>query len=442
MPDAIPSHSLQLWVQGGFSKSLQTLLKGGAQQATVLNHSAGGKLTLILQGQTFTLETKGTGFKPGNQVMLRMSGERVIIQSRVRSSSHEAKTVSAKTLASTLTAMGVSSEQSQPLARAMIQAGMPLEPQVLKTLTDLLGKIFSEQTAGLTYLLSRGFVITPSLVSVLTRLFSNRQRPGEATHRLLLGLSGLLSDLDELEEPLIRPHHRDQLGDLLHQLHERIPTFSSSTNTPSEEEWAELIRSVLTTSEALLQKHGAEGKNSFAELHLRLLILLHELKPMVEGTAQEAKWRALLSQAQEAYEALASQSLRNQPLQDSFQTPIYLQLPISLDDEQQTLELLYISKDSGNKSGNLDLRLDLSSLGPLFISIQWSQQSLTLSLVCESENVSNFLQDSVHMLESTLREKGFVVQAIHVHVDEIPTTLEPKNSPPPSFSQEGLDIRI
>ncbi len=71
MVDPIASQA-QMITQKALNSGLSALLKQGPQQGT-LAQSSGGKMALLIQGRSFTLDMQGANLKSGDAVLARLA---------------------------------------------------------------------------------------------------------------------------------------------------------------------------------------------------------------------------------------------------------------------------------------------------------------------------------------------------------------------------------
>lgn len=443
MPDAInPQHVLAM-TKTSLSANLVRLLESGSQTGRVLSQQAGGKTAVSIQGRVFHLDLKGSAAKPGDQLMLRLAGDQIVVEQKGQGKNTSSQSQAARSLTNTLSNMGLNQPNVKVIAQALLQAGMPLQQHALQELAQQLQNLSQNQLSTLAFLFSRGLPVSESLVSLFAGLFSQRSHIGPKTEKVLNSLREWIDELEEGDDESISEPGLKQLREHLKHLETKIPLLHPYSDQQFEEELKQLIQTALTTPEASLQEGKSDMMKSLSESLLRLYLLLLELKPHLENTPQADKLNGLIEHVKSLHENLSTQVLQNLPPQEAGQSaPIYLQLPFKEGDQNRELELVYKPKHDKEKAGSLDLRFELTHFGAVSAGFVWNHPQLTIDLVFEKEEFVEFVSSAADELKQALNDKGFQVSAINIKTGEVPDTLEPENSLLLSSTEQGFDVRV
>ena len=442
MVDPIASQA-QFIAQKALSGGLEALLKQGPLQGRVQSQQAGGKTNFVFNGRSYSLDVQGSNLKPGDAVLAKLVNGRLALELLSRSgdaSAQQTATTAGRSIPTALANMGLNSPNVQMLAQALVQAGIPLDQNALKELAQVLPQLSSQQISTLSFLFGRGLPVNPAVVSVLTYLFGPKPRIEKSTNNVLSKLDGLDKQLSRKEEggdSVLDASQRRRLREAHDALNRTIP----SGNPENQEDLEEFLRNALASPEALIQQNLTGQIASFSEAVVQLLTLLMELWPFFENSQYASLFRSLMEEVKTLHETLSVQSIQNLPPQSNEgYHPFFIQIPIDENGKKKQLELKYTPKGKDKKSGNLDLRLDMSGLGPMRVSIQWDHPRVSVSLVVSSNEVRDFIQPLLDDLQEHLQQKGFQVQTLGVVVGEVSETLQPQeeltNSP-----INGFDIR-
>ncbi len=442
MPDPVPVQTAQLLAQTVKSSALMALLKSGPQRGVVTSQQQ-DRAEVNIRGHKVNVDAKALNLKVGQQVLAKLSGGKIHIQPQHQGQALSGQASSgtesgAKAVAQALAQMGLSGSNFEMLAQALVRAGIPLNPLVLKELAQVLPQLSANQLSSLQFLLSRGMPINSSILSLITQLFSQKQKPGQAMDQLLSSLDQLDRNIDE-EEWAIDPEKRRQLRDHRQALARQFIDMNALASAKDEQELQQLIKNMLTSAEAGLQKGSSSG--TLGETLLRLITLLMELQAQTEDPKLLETLQKLIQQAQQLHENFSAQHLKNVPPQgqEAFPT-IFLQVPFREGEDTRDLELRYQKEDEVEK-GSLDLRFELSAFGPMWINFNWHSPQLTVSIVTEKQEVQAFLEPMLEELQKALEDKGFVSPNLTVRVDEVPESLEPEPLEDEIDQVNGLDLR-
>lgn len=450
MVDPIASQA-QFITQQALSSGLSVLLRQGPQQGTVVSQQPGGKTTFVFNGRTFTLEAQSANLKPGDPVLAKLEEGRFVLEVMARSSDPAASPSSAaapRSIGTVLANMGLSGQNVQMLAQALIQAGIPLDRSALKELAQILPQLSGNQLTALTFVLSRGMPVNPAILAMVVQLFTLKPRIADTANSTLTKLKDLDKKLSKDEEdesdPVLDASQRRKLREAHEAVERAIPRPRNDANSEDadpDKALENLLRSALASPEALIQKNGLGHIQSLGEAVVQLLTLLMELKPLFANSIYAQLFASLFQDVKTLHETLTAQALKNLPPQsgDGF-TPIFIQIPIRSDEKNRQLELRYSPKGKNKKTGNLDFLVDLSNLGPIHIAIQWEHPRITISLTTSDPAARDFIQPLLDELNELLRQKGFLVQSLGVAVGEIPETLKPEEATA-AGALNGVDIR-
>lgn len=421
------------------SAGLAAFLKSAPQRGTIVS-SADGKTVIQFQKRKFTVETGGTRFQSGQQVLAREMDGKVLLKPLATSAAQTSSTsASDNSVTQFLAQSGISEGNAELVAQALLKAGIPLDARVLQEVARLLPQLSAQHIPALAFLLSRGLPINQTLVALLSQLLSLRTQPGKNLNRLF-------SDLERLEQSLqsgniqLPSLDRKQLSELRQALQRQWVSLNELVQSGDEQELEQLIRAFLATPEALLQSGGGAG-NSFGAITLRLLIHLMELQHKITDPQHGEQLQTLIRQTQQLHNILSTQALQNLQEQSAEQAAlVFITIPYRDGDRGRDLEVLYRKREDREDAGSLSLRLEFSSLGTMHIGIQWMKPQLLVAITVENESVQEMLNQGLQELRMALQEKGFTVSSLSTRVGVVPETLKPaeETNPPQTFR---IDLR-
>ncbi len=447
MVDPIASQA-PIITQQALSSGLAALLKQGPLQGTVAFQQPGGKTTIVFQGRSFSIDVPAGNLKPGDAVSAKLVEGRLVLEILSRISDmggQQATATGTRSLASVLSSMGMSGANMQLIAQALLQAGIPLDRAALKELAQILPQLSGDQVSALSFLFSRGLPISPAMVAMLAYLFGTKPRIDQSSNNVLAKLNELDQRLKQDEEdendPVLNASQRRRLREAQGLFNQAIPSLQPQEGSDSNRDLEEYLRSALSSPEALLLLNPSGNIRTLQEAVLQLMTMLLELWPYFENSAHAQLFKSLVEEVRLLHESLSGQVLQNLPPQTSegFH-PVFIQIPFDDQGKKKQLELRYTPKSKDKKSGNLDLRIDLSGFGPLQVAIQWDHPRISISLLVGDEDVRAFLQPLLDDLQERLQQNGFLVQSLGVAVGKVPETLKPE-TPAQRAALSGLDIR-
>jgi hypothetical protein len=446
MLDPLLTNQAQFISQKALSGGLVALLKAGSQTGTVLSSQENGKAIISFQGKPFPLQIKGLTLQQGQEVLAKLIDGRVSLQ--LLQSQGETHTPSSagegRSIANILSGLGLPQSHAAFVAQAFLQAGIPLDQTALKELVRLLPNLQSSHIATLSFLLGRGIEINPSILLYFFQILSPRPKPAQNTGKILDNLKKLKEDLDEEEEEIVPKDKKSELRKYHQLIQEQVIPLHRHNTPDFNQQLEDLLNKNLRTPEFDLV-YGLKNQDTLGALLVKLLQLLFQLQPYLHDTRHAALLASLIQQATDLHQSSIASAVRNLPHQQGDAQPsLFLQIPIQDQEECKDLELLYQKKDKENKSGTLDIRLDLTRLGPMKVSFQWQHPKLSLHVVVTNEKVEQFLTAHLETLQTMLTQKGFHVMGLTVHVGNVPDTLEPDENTlpmPQSTPSLGLDVR-
>ncbi|HQH71662.1 MAG TPA: flagellar hook-length control protein FliK [bacterium] len=442
MPDPIAS-PIRLTAQTALSTGLAALLKSGPVTGTVLSHQPGGKTVIAFQGQSYPLHLKGEALQSGQTVLARMTGEQISLEVMPPSKS-PAPVSPPGSLSSLLATLGISGKSARALAQAFMQAGIPLDRQALREMARLLPNVSESQVSALSFLFSRGLPISPMLVQWISQILTPKPRLDSQLGGVLTRLQELLKSWDEGGGPEIPLSQREPLREALSDLVRLLPSLPDLAQESQEDlirELEILFQNAAASPEILIQRHAGPESRSVQEAVVRLLAQLLSLQPMMEKTSQADEFTTLLNQVKILHETFAQAALQNlPPPSEPAAYPVYLQIPFREGETTRELEARYTPRQANGRSGTLDLRLDLSRLGPLLIAIQWDAPRISVSIVVTHPGIQEYLNPFIPELTEQLRERGLQVLSTGVVTGKVPETLKAEEIPV-SGAMRGLDVR-
>ena len=199
-----------------------------------------------------------------------------------------------------------------------------------------------------------------------------------------------------------------------------------------------------STSAEAVRFSGASGAQLALSLY-DLYLYLQQIQGM-DLLGSEIPFSLLLNQVNEAYEALAGQNLHNLPSGDPDRPVVYFfQIPIILEGEERTLELLYRQHSHHPEEGGaLTIRLELSQLGPIKIAFDLREGMLSVTITVTRGDLKESIEPELESLREALSRGGFRVASVGVVHGVVPSTLreEAPETAVPTRPPKGLDLRV
>jgi hypothetical protein len=421
-----------------------TLLKAGPQTGTVLSTQSAGKAVVSFMGKPFPVETKGLNLQPGQQVLAQLVGDKLLLQVVQQQGQPQAGAEGARSLSAQLANLGLTQPQAQAVAQAFLKAGIPLEQTALKDLSTLLSSIQSNQSSALSMLLSRGLPVNPAILTYFFQVFAPKPKPSTNLTKLMNTLKKAEKKLDEDgEDDLpITPDDRRQLKDRRRALEQEIPSLRQLARDQGGEELPKQFQNALASPEANLINRGNTGQEPLSASLVRLLSLLIKLEAALANTQHQALFQSLVQDTKDLHQQFIAQAVKNLPRQTGEPAPnLFVQIPYMEDGEIKDFEAHYQERSKDKKSGKLDLRFDLTNLGPIRASIQWEHPNISVTLTVTENNVENYLTEALGQLNEMLTQKGFHVVSLNVQTGDIPQSLAEEVEEEPSLPAKGLDLK-
>lgn len=448
MVDPVASQQAQILSQLTKSPALKSLLQQGDARGTVLSSQGNGKTVISFQGRLISLDLPQQNLQQGQQVLAKLVGDQLSLQllPSQKQAGSGPETAASKPLATVLANMGLSGSNVEVIAQAMLNAGIPLDRNAIKELANVLPQIQQHQLDALSFLMNRGLPISQSILFWVAHLLTPKTKPHQSLEKLINTMKEWEAEVDEEEEPIITDDARRNLRKQRENLEQRLPHFQSHSDSANREELEDMeehIRSLLASPEAILQHELSFGKDSLGEILVQLLTQLLDIYPQLAGTKHAEQLFSLINQTMSVHETLAGQALQNLPQQDPQAAPVFfIQIPVREQNEFKNLELRYKPQDEDQKAGTLDLRFDLSNLGPMTISLQWHHPNISLSFLVSDEKIREFLEPALDQLQNALTEMNFHVTSLSVKVGNVPETLKPIDESQTFKGKSGFDIRV
>jgi hypothetical protein len=441
MPDPIASQ-FQMLTQQVQSKGLAQLLQNGPLSGRVLSQLANGKTNINFQGQNFTIDIKGK-MDPGQQIIARLVDGKIQLDIIPQKGDTNQTQGQARSITTLLANMGISSSNAQPIAQALIQAGIPLDQTVLNELIKILPQADANQAAALAFIFSRGIPINPSIASLISNLFAPKPKLSVSNEKIFSQFKSLEEEMDEEDDPVLSSDQRKKFRELRKDFEQQLSRFHHAAQNTDQEDIEEQIRLALTSPEALIESSTSVNPKSYNEAIVRLLLFLLEIHPTLQISKHSESIQSLIHELTHVHESLSAQILQNQPPQgEHSNSPVYVQIPYMLEEQHFNIELLYQpNKHRPQESGSFDLTLELSNLGPMHINLLWDKPNLSISMTVTDPDIQDYLQGLTDQLSEGLTKQGFHIKNIGIKVGEIPKTLNPNIEQSSPTNLSGLDIR-
>ncbi|MFH1740498.1 MAG: flagellar hook-length control protein FliK [bacterium] len=431
---------------------LSRIAAGQPVSGQILADEGGGKATVLLGGRQFTLNL-GTGQAAvGQSFTAQLSEGRLVIHLGSQQASVPVESLvgqsTPRPLAAVLSNLGApTGPVAQAVAHAFLTSGMPLSAEAIKTLVMVLPQLSSGDVSALSFMFSRGLPISPEGLQIVQRTLDNRTRIGERLAEIDRGLGKVERQLDAMQDRVVAIQRRDELDDRRRNLRREFVQWAGDNSQEGKEKLAEeLERSVKgqSTSAEAVQYAGASGAHLALSLYDLYLYLLQLQQMDILGS--EIPFSLLMNQVNEAYEALAGQNLHNLPDEDPDRPPIFFfQIPIVLEGEERTLELLYRQHSHHPEDGGaLTIRLELSQLGPIKIAFDMREGMLSVTITVTSAELKESIEPELDTLRQALSGIGLRVASVGVVHGVVPSTLreEAPQTAMPAKPPKGLDLMV
>ncbi len=433
MPDPISNPQAQAIAQSAKASGLANLLKGGPVKGQVISTTA-DKAEVLLNGKQFTLPTKGAPLKAGQQILARLVGGQVSLAPFSASAASQSALAQSQTIFSQLQQLGIQGGNAQVIAQALLQAGVPINKQIILELAKILPQIGSDQAASLAFLLSRGLPVNSAMAAWFTYILKPRPSIEKSFGRLRTALNDFINDKglqDSIPNEMF-----DAIKEIGEQLDRRFSNMRGQSTEEFEKEVADWFKRALSTLESRMQ--GGQGDPD--DVILRLIRLLQQLKPYISDAGLLERWQTVLEATKDAHESLTTQAVKNLP-QQSAESPVFFgQVPIKVDGEEQTLEFRY-RRNANHDGGALEVRVELSALGQVYTHMIWREPSLRVAVNVESEPIKHHVEQALEELADALAQQGFQLDSLKVNLGDIPDTLEPETKTEDFQTVSGLDMR-
>lgn len=442
MVDPLTPHFRASVSQNSLSGGLQQLLQSGSQRGLV-QHSNDGKVFVNIKGFALPLPANQTALSSGQAVTVRLQNGQIFVEPVISktTAAPELNTEATRTISSILSQLGIDTPQAQTVAQAMVQNNIPLNTTVIQELAQTFPQINPETLQSLIFLISRRLPISDAMLYWFIRLTSRRENTGKLTQAVIEDMDGLREQLASQDDEVIQQIHSN-LGGFQDQLHQQFLAFQQTASSELEDELKHAVQNALVSAEAVLLNF-VENRTALAETVVRLLAYLMELQQQLEQTPHVPLLHDLTEKVEALQEALTAQSLQLLPQVDGHELPsIFVKIPVWKDDGAGEMELLYKPSGSDSRSGSVDLRIEMSNLGPVQIHIGWQHPNLNLGLMVQHQEVKEFLQEHQHVLQDGLSQLGFQIRQIHVQQAQIPSTIQPEIHHSLHTNLSGIDLRI
>ena len=131
----------------------------------------------------------------------------------------------------------------------------------------------------------------------------------------------------------------------------------------------------------------------------------------------------------------------------------YIQLPLKMSEENTHGELyVYTNKKNlASKDGNVSalLHLDMDHLGMIDIFVAMQQNRVTTNFYLEKEELIDFIEENIYMLENNLSQKGYQMDSkinkrdnsLDKKENPVLESLQSKNKPVSTLAQKSFDVR-
>lgn len=429
--------------QKSLSGGLEQLLQSGSQRGLV-QQGNDGKTFINIKSFQLPLQSNQNAqanLQPGQQVAVRLQNGQIVIEPIITkpTTSTEANTEASRSIAAILNQLGVNSPPAQVAAQALLQSNIPLNAQVIQDLAQAFPQLNPESLQALVFLISRRLPISDSMLYWMTRMNARRENVGKLSQ-------SITQDLDELQQQLAEDEGdeikqiRGNLGEFHEQLQREFLGFQHQDSEEIEDDLKQAVQHALRSAEAVLS--GGAGNRTLSETIVRLLAYLIQLQAQFEHSPHLPLLHELTAKVEAMQEALSAQSIQHIPADDGAgEHALFLSLPVWKDHEGDQLELLYKPSGENQKAGALDVRVDLSNLGPLLLHFGWNHPQLNIDIKTERGAIKAFLQDHIKELQDGLSSLGFNINRVDVSDGDIPPTLKPEPEPLHA-NPSGIDVKV
>ncbi len=442
--------------QTPFSKilelSLSRIAEGRPFSGQVIADEGEGRATVMLAGRQFTVNLGTAQVSVGQSFTAQLIGGKLQIQFGNQSTSVPVESLigqsTPRSLVSVLANLGApTNAAAQAVAHSLLNSQIPLSAEAIRTLAALLPQLSATDVSTLSFLINKGMPISPSIIESVQRVLDNRTKIGEKLDEMDEALGKLERQLDAIQDRVVAIQRRDELAERRRNLTQQFVNLRDGDSEKNRDDLAEKleksVRGQSTSPEAALLS-GAHGSRLGISLYDLYLYLLQLQQMQILG--DEVPFSLLLQQVNNLYESLAGQNLRNLPDEDPESLPVYFfQIPVTLEGENRTLELLYRQHSKNREDGGvLSIRLDLSQFGPIRIDFNLREGMLSVTITVSSAELKKQVEPEMDTLKKALADAGFRVASVGVVHGIVPSTLRQiaPETTPPAHKPRGLDLKV
>ncbi|HOE09870.1 MAG TPA: flagellar hook-length control protein FliK [bacterium] len=432
--------------------NLSRIAEGRPISGQVIADEGGGRATVMLAGRQFTVNLGTAQVSVGQSFTAQLIGGKLQIQFGNQSASVPVESLigqsTPRSLVSVLANLGApANAAAQVVAHSLLNSQIPLSAEAIRTLAALLPQLSATDVSTLSFLINKGMPISASMIESVQRVLDNRTKIGEKLAELDEGLGKLERQLDAIQDRVVAIQRRDELAERRRNLRQEFVNLKDGDSEKDRDDLAEKleksVRGQSTSPEAVLLS-GAHGSRLGISLYDLYLYLLQLQQMQILG--DEVPFSLLLQQVNNLYESLAGQNLHNLPDEDPECPPVYFfQIPVTLERENRTLELLYRQHSKNREDGGvLSVRLDLSQFGPIRIDFNLREGMLSVTITVSSAELKKQVEPEMDTLKKALADAGFRVASVGVVHGIVPSTLRQiaPETTAPAHKPRGLDLKV
>ncbi len=442
MVDPLSSLIRTAVTQRSLSGGLQALLQSGAQRGQVQQHNS-GQLFVNIKGFQLPLSSTSGSLQAGQFVNIQLQGGQILIEPLLSQTASQSNfsAETARTISTILSQMGIQNPQAEVIAQAMLQSNIPLNRSVLQELVQIFPQLHPESMQALIFLISRRIPLSESMLFWVSRLFSRRENSGKLAQSITNDIGELQEQVGGLDIENVG-QIQSGLGGFQQNLKQEFLPLEEESMDELDEDVKQALSKALVSAEAIFSG-GTRFDHHLAETVSRLLSFLMALQQQYEAMGKLPLFQELLAKVEALQETLAVQSLENLPEHDTEHPPsFFVKMPIWKDHEADQLEIMFKRIDADQKSGSVDLRFELSKLGPLHARIGWQHPTINIVIHVEDLSIARYLNEHVDVLKKGLRQAGFQTGRIEASQHEVPSTLQPVGANSLHTNLSGIDLRV
>ncbi len=391
----------------------------------VISSTEQGNMEISLAGRRWNINVEPDSVLPEgarfNARLVNVSGSEkielkpLVVESEMPESTDVSSQTRADKLTLTLKELNLPDNQTyRSILEALILGRAPLSKETIQVLGQILGSVTKEQIDILGFMFQRGIPVSPDTLSGMTEILNANFSIGEEVSVLLKQL-----------ETLVQSNISDELKIFLNQLASDFEgaKFSLPTMPELPTSLADLLSRLVESSGLdlehkilnLLDIDNQQGQDDLASIDLkaRLLnlrsIIANELaKPDIPVT-QRQSINNIFEQTERLISSIESRQVRSLLPNDATRLEFYVQAPLANEKGFTTLEMI-IRGDRDKKGGinpdntEVAIILNMESLGKVRADVKAVAGNLRCDFQLENDDLVELFDEHIGNLNSALSE--------------------------------------